>query len=52
MTHLFLNYLKQKNKINIDPNAYDKDKKIKIYKTFFDKINFAKFKSKNKNIFF
>ena len=48
----FLKLFKAKNKINIDPNAYDKDKKIKIYKTFFDKINFAKFKSKNKNIFF
>lgn len=48
----FLKLFKAKNRINIDPNGYDNEKKIKVYKTFFDKINFTKFKSSNQNIFF
>lgn len=48
----FLKLFKAKNKINIDPNGYSNEKKIKVYKTFFDKINFNKFKSDNQNIFF
>ena len=48
----FLKFFKYKNRINIDPNAYDNEKKVKIYKTFFDKINFSKFASNNQNFFF
>ena len=48
----FLKLFKAKNRINIDPNGYDNEKKIKVYKTFFNKINFKKFKSRNQNIFF
>lgn len=48
----FLKFFKVKNRVNIDPNARSDEKKIKIYKTFFDKIDFSRFKSKKKNIFF
>ena len=48
----FLKFFKVKNRINIDPNAHDSEKKVRIYRSFFDKINFAKFKSRNRNIFF
>jgi hypothetical protein len=48
----FLEFFKVKNRVNIDPNAYSKDRKIKIYRTFFDKIDFSRFSSKNSNIFF
>jgi len=48
----FLEFFKIRNRINIDPNAYSMDRKIKIYRTFFDKIDFSRFSSKNSNIFF
>lgn len=48
----FLKFFKAKNRINIDPNASSDQKKIKVYRTFFDKIDFSRFKSKKANIFF
>jgi hypothetical protein len=48
----FLEFFKAKKKINIDPNASTKDKKVKIYRTFFDKVDFFKFNSNSSNIFF
>lgn len=48
----FLGHFKSKNRINIDPNGFSFDKKIKILKLFFEKIDFSKFRSKKRNIFF
>jgi hypothetical protein len=47
----FLKFFKNKLRVNIDPNASTNDKKIIIYREYFDNISFAKFKTSYQNIY-
>lgn len=46
-----LKFFENKVRVNIDPNASTNDKKIFIYREYFDNISFQRFKTKYQNIY-